>query len=57
MSAATRPQIEQGGVETIELSERCTWDDPRLWSHRRDVTHGGRARSGRLGALVAPARA
>ena len=57
LRAATHRQLEQGGVETIELSERCTWGDPSLWSHRRDVTHGGRQRSGRLGALVTPARA
>lgn len=49
-------QLERGGVLQVDVSQRCTWEDPELFSHRRDVTHGGRARTGRLGALIAPAR-
>jgi YfiH family protein len=50
---AARLQLERAGVARIDVSDRCTWNDPELWSHRRDVTHGGRARTGRLGALIA----
>jgi YfiH family protein len=49
-------QLERGRVEQVECSMLCTWEsDDQFWSHRRDVTHGGRARTGRLGALIAPA--
>lgn len=53
LRAAAAIQLERGDVARIEVSERCTWDDPDLWSHRRDVTHGGAVRTGRQGALVA----
>lgn len=46
-------QLERAGIARIDVSDRCTWDDPELWSHRRDVTHGGKTRTGRLGALIA----
>ena len=54
LRAAVRLQLERAGVRELDVSDRCTWDDPELWSHRRDVTHGAAARAGRLGAVVAP---
>jgi len=51
---AARLQLERGGATAVDVSDRCTWDDPELFSHRRDVTHGGRSSTGRLGALIAP---
>jgi YfiH family protein len=55
LRAAAALELQRGGVARIEVASACTWDDARLWSHRRDVTHGGAARTGRLGALIAPA--
>ena len=46
--AAVRWQLEQHGPMVIETIDHCTFDDPSLWSHRRD----GLAR-GSLAALVA----
>ena len=54
LRAATLRQLEVGGLSEVDLCERCTWDDPELWSYRRDVTHGERTHTGRLGALIAP---
>ncbi len=51
---AARLQLEHAGLPRVDVSDRCTWDDPDLWSHRRDVTHGTCVRTGRLGALIAP---
>ena len=51
---ATRLQLERGGARQIDVSDRCTWEDPELFSYRRDVTHGGQQSTGRLGALIAP---
>jgi len=56
LRAAASLQLERAGVRRIDVSTRCTWDDDELWSHRRDVTHGGAARTGRLGAWIAPRR-
>ena len=50
---AARAQLEQAGVARIDCSDRCTWDDAELFSHRRDVTHGGHARAGHQAALIA----
>ncbi len=48
--------LERGGVRRIDSTDRCTWDQAEeFFSHRRDVTHGGRPRTGRLAALIAPA--
>ena len=52
---AVRLQLERAGVQQLDVSRRCTWDDLELFSHRRDVTHGGQGQTGRLGALIAPA--
>jgi YfiH family protein len=48
-------QLRAGGVERIDVSDRCTYEHAtELWSYRRDVTHGARPRTGRLGAFIAP---
>jgi hypothetical protein len=54
LRAAAARQLAAGGVERIDLSERCTYaDGDELYSYRRDVTHGGGERTGRLAALIA----
>ena len=54
---AARLQLERGGVARIDVADGCTWTDQALFhSHRRDVTHGNRARAGSLGALIAVRR-
>ena len=50
---AVRLQLERAGARRIDVSRSCTWDDAELFSYRRDVTHGGHAVTGRLGALIA----
>lgn len=51
---AARLQLERAGCTTIDISDRCTYEHAdELPSHRREVTHGGRPRSGRIGALIA----
>ena len=51
---AARIQLERGGCATIDVSDRCTYEHAdELPSHRREVTHGGRPRAGRIGALIA----
>jgi YfiH family protein len=60
LRAAATLQLRAGGVERIDVSDRCTYGHAaEHWSYRRDVTHGSRARTGRLGAFVgaAPRRA
>lgn len=53
--AAARLQLERAGVTSIDTSDRCTWrDESEFPSHRRDVTHGAKARAGRIAALIAP---
>lgn len=54
LRAAAAIQLERAGFSRLDVSERCTWNDPELWSHRRDVTHGTRSSTGRLLALIAP---
>ena len=54
LARAAALQLERAGVRVIESLGRCTWEDPELDSHRRDVTHGGAAATGRLGACIAP---
>jgi purine-nucleoside/S-methyl-5'-thioadenosine phosphorylase / adenosine deaminase len=54
LRAAAARQLAAGGVELVETSDRCTYEHAaEFYSHRRDVTHGGRGRTGRLSALVA----
>jgi YfiH family protein len=56
LEAAVALVLERGGVERVERSALCTFDGRgEFWSYRRDVTHGGRPRTGRMGALIAAA--
>jgi YfiH family protein len=49
-------QLEAAGVAVIEANDRCTYEDAaEFYSYRRDVTHGGQRRTGRLGAIIAAA--
>jgi YfiH family protein len=52
LTAAALLQLARGGLGEADAAGRCTYDDAELYSHRRDVTHGGAAATGRLGALV-----
>ena len=46
-----------GLLHALDTSDLCTYTQAdELWSHRRDVTHGGRATTGRQGAAIAPRR-
>jgi hypothetical protein len=55
LRAAAAMQLERAGVARIDATDRCTWEQAGDFpSHRRDVTHGGRERAGRLLALVSP---
>lgn len=57
LRAAVEHQLHAGGVRRIDSTERCTYrDSEEFFSYRRDVTHGGRGRTGRLGALIGPRR-
>lgn len=59
LRAAAAWQLAAGGVELAETSDRCTYAHAaEFHSHRRDVTHGGQGRTGRMSALIAarPAR-
>jgi len=56
LRAAAELQLVAAGVGLCESSDRCTWTHAQeFYSYRRDVTHGGRGRTGRLGALIAAA--
>lgn len=53
LRGAVAAQLRAGGHDAIDVSDRCTYAHAEEhWSHRRDVTHGGRAHTGRLGALI-----
>lgn len=52
LRSAAAIQLERAGVTRIDCSSRCTWDEPELYSYRRDVTHGGAPRTGRLAAVI-----
>lgn len=53
LRAAAALQLRAGGVHVLDSSDRCTYRDAdEFFSYRRDVTHGGRARTGRLGAWI-----
>jgi len=54
LSAAAESQLRAGGVKLIDSNAPCTYASPdELYSYRRDVTHGGQGRTGRLGAWIA----
>jgi len=51
---AVELQLRAGGVRLIDAHSNCTYaDEAEFYSYRRDVTHGGRGRTGRLGAWIA----
>jgi len=50
---AAEVQLERAGVVRIDRTECCTWrDEGDFYSYRRDVTHGGAASTGRMGAVI-----
>jgi hypothetical protein len=54
LHAAATLQLAAAGVAEVDATDRCTYEHAdEFYSHRRDVTHGGRARTGRLVALIA----
>ncbi len=56
LAAAAALQLGAGGVSLVDASDRCTYAcEEEFYSYRRDVTHGGRGRTGRLAALIAAA--
>jgi hypothetical protein len=53
LRAAAEAQLRAGGVRLLDSTDRCTYRDAdEFFSFRRDVTHGGRAHTGRLGAWI-----
>jgi len=53
LRAAAEAQLRAGGVRLLDSTDRCTYRDAsEFFSYRRDVTHGGRAHTGRLGAWI-----
>jgi YfiH family protein len=53
LRAAAEEQLRASGVELIDSTDRCTYrDGVEFYSYRRDVTHGDRQRTGRLGAWI-----
>jgi hypothetical protein len=54
LCSAVATQLERVGVRRIDGTDRCTYEHAdEFWSYRRDVTHGGGERTGRLAALIA----
>lgn len=54
LRAAAALQLGAGGVALVDSTDRCTYEHAaEFYSYRREVTHGGRARTGRLAALIA----
>lgn len=54
LRAAAVLQLAAGAVTEVETTDRCTYEHgDEFYSHRRDVTHGGGERTGRLAALIA----
>ena len=55
LRAAVEAQLRACGVTRIDGTDRCTYEhEVEFWSHRRDVTHGGAATTGRQLAAIAP---
>jgi len=55
LARAAAIQLARLGVERIDAGPPCTWEGvAEFYSYRRDVTHGGARRTGRLAALIAP---
>jgi len=57
LRGAALSQLEAGGVRRVDVATSCTWEEDTLFSHRRDVTHRGQSRTGRLGAVIGSAGA
>jgi YfiH family protein len=54
LRSAAAIQLERAGLRRIDGTDRCTYEHAdEFFSHRRDVTHGGAPRTGRLAALIA----
>jgi YfiH family protein len=54
LRAAARMQLERAGCTSVDVSDRCTYlHADELPSHRREVTHGGAVRAGRICAFIA----
>jgi len=48
--------LARAGVADVDTTDRCTWEDGQeFYSHRRDVTHGGAATSGRMAGVIGAA--
>jgi YfiH family protein len=57
LGLAVETQLRTGGIALLDANERCTYAErDEFHSYRRDVTHGGQGRTGRLGAWIAAAR-
>jgi hypothetical protein len=57
LRAAAAAQLAAGGVTELDTTDRCTYEHAaEFYSYRRDVTHGGAGRTGRLVALIAARR-
>lgn len=53
---AAEQELRACGVARIDGTDRCTWEHAEeFFSHRRDVTHGGAAATGRMLALIGAA--
>lgn len=54
---ACERQLLAAGARAVDGTDRCTWEHAgEFFSHRRDVTHGGRPTTGRMAAVIATAR-
>lgn len=48
--------LARAGVPDVDTTDRCTWEDGQeFYSHRRDVTHGGAATTGRMAGVIGAA--
>ena len=53
---AAELQLARAGVPAIDTTDRCTFEHAdEFYSHRRDVTHGGRASTGRMAGVIGAA--
>ncbi|MEM9414021.1 MAG: polyphenol oxidase family protein [Planctomycetota bacterium] len=55
LSAAAAARLYTLGTQAIDRTDRCTYRDAKdFYSHRRDVTHHGAKKTGRMPHLIAP---
>jgi len=53
---AAELQLARAGVPAIDTTDRCTFEHAdEFYSHRRDVTHGGRPSTGRMAGVIGAA--